>query len=302
MTNEPETRWEPPEPLAVGEARMGDGAPILLRRHGNPGGRRLVLSHGNSMAIDAYYPFWSLLERDFDLVVYDLRNHGRNEVTSLRKHNLPTLIDDHGRVMEAVDGLFGRKPKTGVFHSMSALIAVLSHDKGAGLSGLILLDPPFCKPGWSYEEFEAAAVRLAAAARRRSARFRTREEYAELLRFAPTFARAVPGALDLIAAATLRESAEGGYELACPPEYEAQMLKFTGVFSVSADLGGLRCPVKVIGADPTVPYSYLPTLDLSDITSVDYDFLPDATHILQLEQPEACAQLLREFIDSVSAG
>lgn len=302
MTNASETRWEPPEPLAVDEARMGDGTAILLRRHGNPGGQRLVLSHGNSMAIDAYYPFWSLLERDFDLVAYDARNHGRNTLTSLRKHNLPTLIDDHGRIMEAVDAVFGEKPKVGVFHSMSALTAVLTHDKGAGLAGLILFDPPFCKPGRSYEEFEAATLRLEAAARRRSARFRTREEYAELLQFAPTFLHAVPGVLPLIAETTLRESAEGGYELACPPEYEAQMLKYAGVFGVSIDLGALRCPAKVIGADPTVPYSYLPTLDLSDITSVDYDFLPDATHFLQLEQPRECVEMMLPFVESVSGG
>ena len=282
---------------------MGDGTVIALQRHGNPDGHRLVLSHGNSMAIDAYYPFWSLLERDFDLVVYDARNHGRNALSSLRKHNLPTLIDDHARITEAVDGAFGKKPKVGVFHSMSALTAVLTHDKSGGLAGLILFDPPFCKPGRSYEEFEAATLRLEAAARRRSARFRTREEYAELLQFAPTFTHAVPGVHALIAKTTLRENAEGGgYELACPPEYEAQMLKYAGVFGVSIDLGRLRCPTKVIGADPTVPYSYLPTLDLSDITSVDYDFLPDATHFLQLEQPRECVELMLPFVESVSGG
>ena len=68
-----ETLWEIPEPISTHEVRMDDGAVITLRRHGNPVGPRLVLSHGNGLAIDLYYPFWSLLTGEFDLIVYDLR-------------------------------------------------------------------------------------------------------------------------------------------------------------------------------------------------------------------------------------
>ena len=32
-------------------------------------------------------------------------------------------------------------------------------------------------------------------------------------------------------------------------------------------------------------------------TPMDYDFLPDATHLMQLEQPEACVALMQESID-----
>ena len=96
----------------------------------------------------------------------------------------------------------------------------------------------------------------------------------------------------------LRESENGeGYEFRCPREYEAQALEYAAPCAVLVDFAKLRCPVKVIGADPTLPYWYLPTLDLSHILTVDYDFLPDATHLMQLEQPEACAALMREFID-----
>ena len=63
------------------------------------------------------------------------------------------------------------------------------------------------------------------------------------------------------------------------------------------DFAALQCPTKVIGADPTLPYSYLPTLDLSDMLTVDYDFLPDATHFLQLEQPANCVTAMRGFLE-----
>ena len=35
--------------------------------------------------------------------------------------------------------------------------------------------------------------------------------------------------------------------------------------------------------------------------SVDYDFLPEATHFLQLEQPQECVAKMREFVELVSS-
>ena len=64
-----------PDPLEAVEIQMTDGAPITLRRHGNPSGARIVFSHGNGLAADLYYPFWSLLPDRFDIMLYDYRSH-----------------------------------------------------------------------------------------------------------------------------------------------------------------------------------------------------------------------------------
>ena len=298
MTSTSQALWEIPEPLSTRDVHVDDDTVITLRRHGNPEGTRLVLSHGNGLAIDLYYPFWSLLAEDFDLIIYDLRNHGWNAVSSQDNHNVPTFVSDHDRILQAIDRNYGKKPKIGVFHSVSALATLLSPTRGSEFSAYFLFDPPLCKPGDSYEVFDAAVARTAAMARRRTARFQTREQLADLLGFLPIFQRAVPGVFDLVAKTTLRESASGdGYELRCPREYEAQVVEFARAFAVLVSFETLRCPVKVLGADPTLPYSYLPTMDLSGILSVEYDFLPEATHLLQLEQPEECVALLREFLD-----
>ena len=71
-------------------------------------------------------------------------------------------------------------------------------------------------------------------------------------------------------------------------------------YAVLVDFAAFRCPIKVLGADPTLPYSYLPTLDLSHILTVDYDFLPEATHLLQIEQPAECVAAMREFIEPLA--
>ena len=302
-----ENLWEIPEPASVCEVRPDGDTVINLRRYGNPAGPRLVLSHGNGLAIDLYFPFWSLLMDDYDLVIYDLRNHGRNNACAIENHNVPAFVRDHNCILAAIDEQYGEKPKIGVFHSASSLITLMSSSilaipaltlESSAFAALVLFDPPLCKPGASQEKFDEAAEKMAAMTRRRSNRFKSREQYVELLEFLPPFRNVVPGVRELVAATTLREAADGdGYELCCPPEYEARIIDYIRSYSPLVDLDELHCPTKVIGADPTLPYSYLPTIDLSDILSVDYDFLPDTTHLMQLEQPEECVATMRDFIE-----
>ena len=291
--------WKLPDPLSVIQVQVDSDTAILVRRHGNPDGPRLVLSHGNGMAIDLYYPFWSLLADDFDLVMYDLRNHGWNQVSSLAQHNVPTLVSDHDLILDEIKSEWGEKPQAGVFHSVSALVTLLSPTRGARYSALVLYDPPLCKPGRSHREFEESAAQIAGLARRRTERFRRREDFAAILPLLPVLRRFVPGAFDLMTMTVLRASDDEGFELCCPREYEAQIVDYASVYGVAVDFDSLECPVKVIGADPTLPFSYLPTLDLSDILSVDYDFLPEATHFLQLEKPAECVASLRHYLDDL---
>ncbi len=279
---------------------MDDGTNIVLRRHGNPRGPRLVLCHGNGLATDLYYPFWSLLGDEYDLIVYDLRNHGWNEITAIDKHNIPSLVNDHDLTMEAIDHYFGDKPKVGVFHSLSALISLLSPTRGSLFAGRLLFDAPLCRPGKTYEEMEAATAHNAAVARKRTQQFTTREDFSNRIQFAAVFSRVVPGVFDLMAKTTLRKSSSrDDYELRCPREYEARIAEYGEIFSVMVDLEDLVSPTKVLGADPTIPFSYLPSLDLRDIVTVDYDFLPETSHFLQLEEPEACASAVREFLSTI---
>lgn len=292
----PEGGWVVPDPLSVCEVFMVDGAKAILRRHGNPEGPRLVLCHGNGFAVDMYYPFWSLLMGDFDLIMYDLRNHGWNPRSNIRNHNLPMFVKDYECVLKEIDRNFGEKSKIGVFHSISAMIPLISPTKGAEFSALILFDPPICRPGRSYADFEAAAKAMSAMARNRVAYFSRREELAELLPYSPTLQNVLPGVYRLMAETTLRKRRKG-YELCCPPEYEAQIVEYASSFAVLVDFSEICCSVKVLGSDPTLPYSYLPTFDLKHVVKANYDFLPESGHLLQLEQPRECIALARKFLE-----
>ena len=299
-------QWSVPEPLAVGKAAMGDGTEILLRRHGNPDGTRIVLSHANGFASDAYYPFWQLLLDRFDLVLYDFRNHGWNAITSFAAHSIPTFVQDNQYVAKAIDAQFGPKPRIGVFHSLSGQTAAVEASRVHGAyQALILFDPFFCPPGCDprhQARLEKTMGTMAEAAKRRRTTFKTADAYAERMRGSPAFERLRPGVANLIARATLRVATGGSeLELRCPREYEAKIYEQGIQYAHSVEIEALTCPVKVIGSDPVEPHSFLPTVAMNEILALNYDFIPETTHFLQLEEPEECVATMLRFVSEVSS-
>jgi hypothetical protein len=47
-----------PAASQIFDVDLEDGAKIRMRRHGNRDGVRLLVTHGNGFAADAYLPFW----------------------------------------------------------------------------------------------------------------------------------------------------------------------------------------------------------------------------------------------------
>lgn len=302
--------WKIPDPSSVDEVVCEDRSLVFLRRHGNPAGTRLLLSHGNSLAIDLYYPFWSLLEQDFDLFIFDMRSHGWNDVCDESNHNFVLFVSDFDRIVHTINEVHGKKPLVGVFHSVSAMVAVLLHSssfittslsrKSTNLDGMLLFDPPFYQPGQSHEDHDEAMEVAAKRRRRIATSFESLEQFVDLLMWSPGFSRLVPGARELIAETTLRKSKDGsGYELRCPRDYQVKIIESCRAFAGEVDIGTLPCKTKVIGSDPLLPFSYMPTVDFSDVLSVDYDFIPDSSHYLQIEKPHECADYVRNFVKEV---
>lgn len=299
-----------PEPHSVCEIVTDDSTCISVRQHGNRAGPRLLLSHGNGLAIDLYYPFWSQLESKYELFVFDLRNHGWNVVSSFEDHNVISLVTDLDQILREIDDQYDPKPILGVFHSLSALVALLYSSSlfsdslvrhSQGFNSLVLFDPPMHRPGKNHEEFDAAVEITARRTRNRTHRFDSPEQLIELLNFFPAYSRLVPGARELMAKSLLRKSAESqGYELRCPPAYESKIVDYIRAYADQVDLDKLPCPVRITGADPVLPFSYLPTVDLSHMLHVDFDFVPETTHYMQIEKPIECATYVHSFVEKVS--
>jgi pimeloyl-ACP methyl ester carboxylesterase len=101
--------FELPIPSMIFDVVLDDGAKICVRRHGRADGVRLLLSHGNGFAADAYFPYWQYLLADFDLVVFDFRNHGQNVPAVPPHHNYKQLARDLEHVVQAVGGSAGSR-------------------------------------------------------------------------------------------------------------------------------------------------------------------------------------------------
>jgi pimeloyl-ACP methyl ester carboxylesterase len=292
-----------PKPNSVLDLKMNDGAIMRIRRHGNPAGPRLVLSHGNGLATDAYFPFWNLLRDRYDLILFDVRNHGENPVHGGSGHDMTHFVADLERTLNEVQREFGSKPIAGVFHSLSGLIAIrhaLEHQGRWRV--LVLFDPPiYPRDGHPLRNFQQDDKdSLAARARKRTERYKSPHDFAKQLASKRSFARWRPEAYDLMARATLRqEPSSGEWILACPRELEARVFDENREPSLWTKLGEVKAPVKLIGADPHIEGAGAPALiskAIAEEMPVEYEAIPNTTHFLQIEKPEECVRAMETFL------
>ncbi|MGB6466212.1 MAG: alpha/beta hydrolase [Xanthobacteraceae bacterium] len=294
--------FELPAPGMTFDVALEDGAKIRMRRHGNPDGVRLLLTHGNGFAADAYFPFWQHLLQKFDLLVFDFRNHGQNVPVKPSHHTYEQLTRDLERVVQEVKSRLGPRPTAGLFHSMSGRTA-MKHaiEIGWRWDALVLFDPPnFPPPGHpTYALMAAFEKKLTEWARQRRRRFATIEELAEEYRQSRATARWVDGAHELIARSVLRRSPDGdGYELVCDPDNEATIYAQAASLHLWPKAGAFGGPVKLIGCDPNLKGS--PTgpanAALCREGGYDYSFVEGTGHLLQIEKPQDCIHLTLEFL------
>ena len=292
-----------PAPIESFDVDLEDGAKIHVRRHGNPAGVRLMVTHGNGFAADAYLPFWQLLTPKYDVLVFDFRNHGQNVPVEPANHNYAQLSRDLERVVQAVNSRFGKKTTVGVFHSMSGR-AAMKHaiEVGWRWDALVLFDPPNVPPvthprHQAMEIFENKLTEWALGRRRRFAAVDALAN--EYLQSRATKGW-VPGAHELMARSVLRQSRDGdGYVLTCAPENEAAIYAEALTLDLWPRAGEFGGPVKLIGADPGMtgaPATALTNQALGTENGYDYDFVPGTGHLLQIEKPAECARLVAEFL------
>ena len=292
-----------PEPTATLDLTMDDGAPIRVVRHGNPCGPRVVLSHGNGFASDSYFPFWRHMLQRFDLALFDVRNCGRNPFHAAEPHHYSRFACDNATVHRAVAKEWGEKTTIGVFHSMSAIAALLAVVDGVWhWDALVLFDPPMVPPEGNplRTSLMVDGESLRDAALIRQNRFTDPDELADVFRHLYRFRRLRKGVAELNARSVLRfDSASGEWLLRCPGPVEA------GLYIEVADLPIWRQPVPaarpllIVGSDPRpqdAPKTALCCKLYCETFGIGYAFVPDTSHLLQLEVPEQCFALFEGFL------
>jgi pimeloyl-ACP methyl ester carboxylesterase len=289
-------------PREVFTLSMDDGAKIVIRRGGNPDGVRLFMSNGNGFAIDGYRVFWEPLLETFDVVLFDMRNHGRNEPCGADGHHYQQMAKDIGAVFHGVDRQLGHKPSVGVFHSMSAR-AAMKHavEMEHVWDALLLFDPPNVPPR-GHEQYEAMRVfelRLVEWALGRQDSFSSPEELHEIFKTNRAQSRWAPQAREDMAKAILRPDGTGRYVLTCRRELEASIYLAALTLDLWPAAKAFGVPVKLIGADPAAkgtPPTSVANRALAMEGGYEYEAVPETGHLLQIERPEMCREAMLSFL------
>ena len=294
----------PSAPVAVLDVTVSDGTVIRVRRHGNPHGSRLILSHGNGFAIDAYYPFWRLFLSDCEVIVYDQRNHGWNAPSEGCRHTQAQMADDLEHIREALIAAYGERRTAGAFHSLSTTVSLLHKAKFARpWDALILFDPPLAPPAGHrlHEVARKFEIRLHDWALQRQRRFASPDVLATYFERTRRMRRWVAGAAGLMARSITRAVPEGGVELVCPPEFEAAIYiqnanspAWSVLPEAAADLLVVSSDWLAADADPPG----LVSSALAEEFGIEVARVPDTGHLLQIERPEAVAKVVRDHLRS----
>ena len=289
-------------PRSVLKLAMEDGARIDVRRGGNPEGVRLFISHGNGFAVDGYRVFWEPLLERFELILFDMRNHGRNEPSGADGHHYKQLARDLGSVFHGVDERLGHKRSVGIFHSMSARAAMKHAVELEWVwDALVLFDPPNVPPrGHSlYDVMKAFDIRMVNWALGRRDSFESFDELQQLFATGRAQSRWLPQSHADMARAILRPDGAGKFTLACRRELEASIYCSALTFDLWPPASAYAGPVKLIGADPNArsgPPSGLASQALAEEGGYEYEFVPETGHLLQIERPAECREAVLSFL------
>jgi pimeloyl-ACP methyl ester carboxylesterase len=265
-----------------------------------------VLSHGNGFAIDAYFPFWRQLCSDFEVVLYDQRNHGQNPRHKVEAHQLHNFVNDMERVFAGVQAELGHKPATGVFHSISGVTSIWHALRYGKRWGAVLLFDPALIPGPGLPEHEVARtfeLKLAAWSRNRPDGFSDPAQLAAQFQKSYSLRRWLPGAHDLMARSILRwQESTRDWRLCCPPEGESQVYKSNSDLHLTHRLNELPMPVALVCGDPDQPDAQAPCKvgrSLHVQYRLPYTAIPDTSHLLQIEKPTECVRAATSFLGEI---
>lgn len=281
---------------------MDDGAEIQIRRGGNPDGVRLFITNGNGFAIDGYRVFWEPLLERFDVVLFDMRNHGRNAPAGGDGHNYRQFARDIGTIFHGVDAKLGHKKSVGVFHSMSGRSAMKHAIENEWVwDALVLFDPPNVPPRGheQYESMRLFELKLLEWANQRQDRFASVEELQAAFDGNRAQSRWLPQARADMAKAILRPDGSGGFALSCPREYEATIYLGALTLDLWPPASAFSGPVKLIGADPNIKGATATAAAnraLGLEGGYDYEAVPETGHLLQIERPDACREAMLSFL------
>ncbi|MDX2168808.1 MAG: alpha/beta hydrolase [Deltaproteobacteria bacterium] len=259
-----------------------------LRLHyldwGPPGRPPVVLLHGGS----AHAHWWDFtlpyLADRYRCIALDLRGHGDSGRPADGDYSLAAHAADALALFDALD--LHRPALIG--HSFGGFVAmVLAGQAPDRLAALALVD--------SRARIGVRSARLLEALRKLPhPRWATREEAITRFRLLPADTTAAPEVLAQVAEHGLALDTNGTWSL----KFDRRALAGAGAQDLAPHLTALRCPVlavraassAIVGPEAMAEYrTAVPHVELAEIA--------DAHHHVMLDQPQALARVLGDFLD-----
>jgi pimeloyl-ACP methyl ester carboxylesterase len=261
--------------------RSFDGVDIAVHNFPAVGdGPDIWLSHATGFCAGCWRPVAEGLRTAAGRIVgWDHRGHGSSAGGSF-----PVSWWDMASDGSSVVSMFPerRAISIGVGHSMGgATLAMLELTRPGTFDAIVAVEPILLAP-----PSRRTAYPLADVVRRRRRSFPTREKaHANFSRKAP-FSRWHPDALAGYMSDGLRDTTDG-VELACLPEFEAEVYDTAGGHGVFALIGALAIPFVVIVGDSSDTYDLAWGAELCDaMPKGRLCAVPGGSHFIPMESPE----------------
>ncbi|MGY5804671.1 alpha/beta fold hydrolase [Rhizobium sp. LEGMi12c] len=237
----------------------------------------LVALHGLLGSGACLAPLTRMLENDFDVVLPDARGHGKSGAPA-RGY----LYDDlAGDVVELTKKLNLKAPIL-LGHSMGGMTAaVAARELGAGVSGVVLVDPTFISPEWQREVFESDI----AEEQRRSLVSSRADLFTQARVRHPSRSEEI---LECLVDARLQTSMSA-FEVLTPPNPDYREL-----------VQSIGVPILLVIGDKGV-VSLDAARELQKLNPLlRYELIADAGHGLPYDQPERLGAVIMSFLKAIS--
>lgn len=266
----------------------GDTRIALSRRAGDAPGT-VVAAHANGFCKETWVPVLDLVPGVSTLSL-DQRGHGSSSVGDPPFDWWDCATD----VLAVIDAVTPTPPLVGLGHSLGGAALAMAEILAPGtFRGLVLVEP-IIYPG-PYRRSHDQPLAVQALRRRRS--FTSMEDVLQTFRGRGPFARWVPEALEAYAEHGTVDRDDGTRQLACAPEVEAEFYRGATAHGAWERLGEIACPVVVVvGAESdSHPAEFAGALT-ERFRLATLDIVPDATHFVPMERPDAVAGHIREVL------
>jgi pimeloyl-ACP methyl ester carboxylesterase len=280
-----------------------DGAVLPLYSLGGPiEAPGLLVAHANGFAAGSYAPWLRMFASAMRVFAYDARGHGgavwpAGPLDAV--FHVDRFADELAAVATTVVARLGGAPLFFLGHSLGAATFLRLATRAARplFARALLFEPPVFPSADAAHYAEAAAKQLPLIERsaQRRAHWESPDALCRLLTMRGMFQRFRPDMLAAHCRATLRPSPDGGYTLACPPDIESSIFRSHRTADTWDHLRAVRVGVHLVSSDPRMPErswvaAVLPEM-AARIPGATLDILPDTSHMLIFEAPDACCDL-----------